>query len=68
MRNNRGWCLYVMRAAQRPSAEHPVGVTAVYCGKPCRFTMKKDDDKNRTKKYDAFCPEHRTQVDNEVDE
>lgn len=35
-----------------------IGIEAIYCGKPVRYTMTKDDDGNRVRKYNHFCDEH----------
>jgi hypothetical protein len=38
------------------------------CGAPTKFKLVLDDDGNRVRNYDAFCPEHRARCDSEVDD
>jgi len=39
------------------------GQAAVYCGKPTRYTMERDDDDQPYRKHDSLCPKHRAQAD-----
>jgi hypothetical protein len=34
-----------------------------YCDKPTKFTIAKDDNDNKYRKYDHLCPEHREIID-----
>lgn len=34
-------------------------VSAIYCGKDVKYKIVKDDDENKIRKYEAFCPEHK---------
>lgn len=36
---------------------------STYCGQPTKYKIKLDDDGNRLRVYDSFCPRHRTIVD-----
>ena len=45
-----------------------VGKDAIYCGKPVKYKMEKDDDKNSRRKYNTFCDEHQQLVDKENEE
>ncbi len=51
-------CCYILRMAAP-------GVTPIYCHKPTRYVMVKDDDRNKVRQYDPFCPEHREIVNRE---
>lgn len=31
---------------------------AVYCESPVKYRVVRDDDDNRVRRYEAFCPDH----------
>ena len=39
------------------------GEQAVYCEKPVRYHIEKDDDGNPVRVYDTFCAEHKPLAD-----
>lgn len=44
-------CCWVLRPAE-------VGKPALYCHKPTKYQMVRDDDERLVRKYHSFCPEH----------
>lgn len=45
-----------------------LGINAVYCDKPVKFKIIKDDDNNKYRKYNSFCDEHQIEADKEDNE
>lgn len=44
------------------------GVQALYCGEPVMYKMVPDDDGTKRREYNAFCPMHQRQADQDGDE
>lgn len=58
MKHNCRWVL-------RPASP---GVDAIYCEKPVKYKMVRDDDQNLVRKYNAFCDEHQKKAQEQKDE
>lgn len=49
-------CCYALHTATK---DEP----ATYCNQPTKYRIVLDDDGNKVRRYDIFCPEHRAKVD-----
>ena len=38
-------------------------VKAIYCGKQCKSYVTRDDDKNKVRYYEPFCPAHKYEAE-----
>lgn len=50
-------CGWVLKTSQ----EHPP--TGLYCGKQVKSYVSRDDDRNKVRVYEAFCPAHKYEAE-----
>lgn len=50
-------CAYVLKT----STEHPP--VGLYCNKPTNSYVSRDDDRNKIRIYETFCPAHKYEVE-----